>query len=34
MSAVARFEVILLLMAVIVGLDLAARRLQLPPQPH
>lgn len=30
MSAVARFEVILLLMAVIVGLDLAARRLQLP----
>lgn len=30
MSAVARFEIILLLLAVIVGLDVAARRLQLP----
>lgn len=30
MSAVSRSEIVLLLMAFIVGLDLAARRLQLP----
>ncbi len=30
MSAVSRFEIVLVLMAVIVGLDLAARRLRLP----